>query len=181
MFFCVSFEGLLGQEVATESAHWPGEFPQDIQKNIMHKWMNNDVFHDHINHPVDLWIHLLLWCKNSTDCSSFGSWRKLKLFADNLVNLTQSLTLNSFWPMRKQCSIILRATIMLLELFEWILVCIWCSSFGWDLLRSVQFVHQGSKWSTVLIGYYDYHPVTKLPKIGYCDCFSNVPNSILLL
>ena len=22
---------------------------------------------------------------------------------------------------------------------------------------------------TVLIGYYDYHPVTKLPKIGSCD------------
>ena len=34
---------------------------------------------------------------------------------------------------------------------------------------------------TVLIGYYDYHPVTKSPEIGYCECFSNVPNSILLL
>ena len=35
--------------------------------------------------------------------------------------------------------------------------------------------------TTVLIGYYDYHPVTKLPKIGSYDCFSNVPNSILLI
>ena len=30
--------------------------------------------------------------------------------------------------------------------------------------------------STVLIRYYDYHPVTKSPKIGCCDYFSNVPN-----
>ena len=28
---------------------------------------------------------------------------------------------------------------------------------------------------------YDYHPVTKSPKIGYRDCFSNVLNSIVLL
>ena len=33
---------------------------------------------------------------------------------------------------------------------------------------------------TVLIGYCDYHPVTKLPKIGCCDYFSNVPNVLLL-
>ena len=45
----------------------------------------------------------------------------------------------------------------------------------------------GASWEsdpqkcTVLVGYYDYHPVTKSPRIGYCDCFSNVPNSILLL
>ena len=34
---------------------------------------------------------------------------------------------------------------------------------------------------TLLIGYYDYHPVTKSPKIGSCDYFSNVPNVRLVL
>ena len=33
-------------------------------------------------------------------------------------------------------------------------------------------IHFGG--STVLIGYYDYPPVTKFPKIGYCDC-SQIP------
>ena len=35
--------------------------------------------------------------------------------------------------------------------------------------------------NTVLIGYCDYHPVTKLPKKGCCDYFSNVPNVLLVL
>ena len=35
--------------------------------------------------------------------------------------------------------------------------------------------------NTALIGYYDYHPVTKSPKIGCCDYFSNVPNVLLVL
>ena len=31
------------------------------------------------------------------------------------------------------------------------------------------------KWKTiVIIGYYDYQPVTKSPKIRYCDC-SQIP------
>ena len=42
--------------------------------------------------------------------------------------------------------------------------------------------HACLSWlSIVLIGYYGYHPVTTLPKIGSCDFFSNAPNVLLVL
>ena len=47
--------------------------------------------------------------------------------------------------------------------------------------RNLTHIFIGTLLITVLIGYYDYHPVTKSPKIGCYDCFSNVPNILFVL
>ena len=64
--------------------------------------------------------------------------------------------------------------------------------FGWYLIHSLWIKYQPkpgygnppealNSAYKVLIRYYDYHRVTKSPKIGCCDYFSNVPNVLLVV